>query len=251
MRKSLPPLVVFFVALFVYTEQKQGANFTSKNATLGQGSKDDHFDFMVYTQQWPETFRLQTGPEVQIPENVTGWTIHGLWPSQIKKEAPNFCNSSWTFNESLIHDLGPQLSLYWPNMLKTNNLWAHEWTKHGTCGAPLAAIHGEHNYFATGLRLNAKYNITEMLATNNIMPSANKAYAYKDVEGAIRKNVNNMSFVMQCYWDKKAKKQYISQVMLCLDKQFGLLECDKYLSEGDLCWTTETIQYPPFQYDFN
>ncbi|CAH1238790.1 Hypp5635 [Branchiostoma lanceolatum] len=60
-----------------------------------------------------------------------------------------------------------------------------------------------------------------------------------------------MSFVMQCYWDKKVQKQYISQVMLCLDKQFGLLECDKYLSEGDLCWTTETIQYPPFQYDFN
>ncbi|XP_078681178.1 ribonuclease Oy-like [Branchiostoma floridae x Branchiostoma belcheri] len=246
MRKYLLPSAVFFVAVLVYAEQKQGTN------VAGSKVKDDHFDFMVFTQQWPETFRLQTGPEVQIPENVTGWTIHGIWPQQMKKDAPNFCNSSWHFNQSLIEDLRPQMSLYWPNLIKTNNLWDHEWTKHGTCGASLPAIHGEHNYFAEGLRLNAKYNITEMLASNHIVPDAEKAYSYNDVEGAIRKKVNNMSFGMQCYWDKEAHKQYIFQVMLCLDKQFGLLECDKYfLSEGDLCWTTKTIQYPPFQYAFN
>lgn len=64
----------------------------------------------------------------------SNFSIHGLWPEYTPTTYPQFCNSSNTFNISVIKPLFPQMMEDWRSCYGDTYLfWKHEWDKHGTC----------------------------------------------------------------------------------------------------------------------
>lgn len=130
--------------------------------------------------------------------------------------------------------LQSQLLIYWPKVFNDtpiNSLWTHEWDKHGTCCSDLQATAGEHNYFATGLMMNKKYNMSQILMQSNIIPSDKTQYGYDEFVGAI-KNATGFEPVLQCVTREKydstgPKSTYylIDEIEICLDKTFMPISC--------------------------
>ena len=57
-----------------------------------------------------------------VPEKIfllrilqTAWSVHGLWPTQFGKIAPNFCNTTWKFDYDSVKEIRPDLDIYWPD----------------------------------------------------------------------------------------------------------------------------------------
>ncbi|XP_052827560.1 ribonuclease Oy isoform X2 [Octopus bimaculoides] len=158
-------------------------------------AKDDSFDSYVFSQQWLPGFCIhaaEEGLDCKIPDMVKNWVIHGIWPHSSKKhESPNFCNSSWHFNESEIESIEDDLKIYWPNVLtstKKASFWKHEWEKHGTCAVDKPFIFNEKSYFEMGIKLNKKYNLKQIYESSGIIAVNYTSYKCEDFRNVIRKN---------------------------------------------------------------
>lgn len=57
--------------------------------------------------------------------------IHGLWPECSSSDYPTFCPGP-SYNETQIEQLVPRMKEDW-SFCSSQNLWQHEWEKHGTC----------------------------------------------------------------------------------------------------------------------
>ncbi|XP_064602942.1 ribonuclease Oy-like [Liolophura sinensis] len=229
-------------------------------------SDNPFWSYFVYTQQWPVAACIDgnaTGHVCVIPQNVTTWTIHGLWPSDPKTaEGPVNCNSSWKFDERQIYTLEDDLKKFWPNLYtesETTKFWAHEWDKHGTCSTNLPSTNNEHNYFSTGLLLNKLYNLTRLFEHYSVFPG--KAYTLYEFQRAINETYRHPANI-ECVFKKDSgneETQYIYQIELCLDKSFNVIECPRHSAvnqnnlspqnltlqkiEAGECSTTEAVQY--------
>lgn len=205
--------------------------------TVGLASGAEPWDHFVFAQSWPPGTCADAPREhhtCNIGKDVETWTIHGLWPSLGDTKGPLECNKSWPFDFSKIASLQSQLMIYWPNLYNDtplNSFWEHEWDKHGTCCTDLDATAGEHNYFATGLMMNKKYNLSQILRQSNIIPSDTIQYGYDDFVGAI-KNATGFEPILQCttqeQYDSTGKKStyhLIDQIQICLDKTFVPISC--------------------------
>lgn len=211
------------------------------------------FNLFVFTQWWPQTqcqidadadwrFTQPSLNKTCVPQGITEWTIHGLWPTVGKEHAPVFCNSSWPFDESLVEDLRPLLEQQWPSFDRDYDnpaFWKHEWEKHGTCSTNLDYLNSEHKYFAVTLLLNIKYDLFRALAKSGITPSSEKTYKVKDIESALYEYFGVYP-VVECLI--KGPVQMLDSVELCLDKQLKLINC---LESAPECNYDEGVQYPP------
>jgi Ribonuclease T2 family len=78
------------------------------------------------------------------------WTVHGLWPQNAT------CCPGPKFSMSEVMSIKPQLDEHWPSCPQysdTNEqLWSHEWMKHGRCSGM-----DEMNYFEEAMTLAEKY----------------------------------------------------------------------------------------------
>ena len=69
--------------------------------------------------------------------------------------------------------------LYWPDVEMRDvpdSLWAHEWSKHGTCAAQLPETSTEVAYFSKGCQLGKENRITEWLGMGGVVPTYEKDY---------------------------------------------------------------------------
>uniref|UniRef100_UPI00358F3075 ribonuclease T2 n=1 Tax=Myxine glutinosa TaxID=7769 RepID=UPI00358F3075 len=161
-----------------------------------------------------------------IPDNVTLWTIHGLWP-----KTGAFCNASWPFNETKIKELVPFLKLYWPDLQGTGSeFWKYEWDKHGTCAASLPELNSEFKYFNKALELHHDQNILKMLSTVGIVPSLKHTYKFADIEMAFHK-VFGVTLKIQCIQEKD-HKQMLGQIEVCLNKSLLPIDCEHNSTQG-------------------
>jgi len=218
------------------------------------------WDHLTFTQQWPQTTCLQYAHRhhCAIPSGVESWTVHGLWPTLKHTRGPHNCNASWPFDEAQINDLNDEMKKFWPNLFTDTpmtDLWQHEWTKHGTCAASLPSLRGEHNYFQASLRLREKYAFKDILHKKGIDPHHSKGYQLKDISAALGSALRNKTISVQCFFsshDKlsaandanevfSTKHQYLSQVEVCLDKQFEPIDCP----DAGTCSRHQPIYYPP------
>lgn len=196
-------------------------------------SNVDQFDYLILRQIWPESscMFVRTPNQCSINADVSTWVVHGLWPTQNDHPMePTFCDKANEFDFSKIKWLLPRLERYWPNLYNNTPLdsfWKHEWDKHGTCTLGMPQIKDESDYFNVSLALRDHYDFGVILKANNIEPSDDEAdggYDYESIKHSI-KSVLNVDPFLVCFLDKKANKQYISQMQVCLDKQFELIEC--------------------------
>ncbi|KAJ5941180.1 hypothetical protein N7516_001348 [Penicillium verrucosum] len=147
---------------------------------------------MLQTQFWDVDPAL--GPE-------DAWTIHGLWPDHCNGGFDQFCDFRRKYsNISLIlvdagrADLLEYMSEYWKDFRgDDNNLWQHEWNKHGTCVSTLEPdCYTDYlpqqevvDYFDKTVEVYKELPTHEFLANAGIIPSQTRTYALADIEAAL------------------------------------------------------------------
>jgi len=198
-------------------------------------SKNYSWDYLMFAQIWPESTCLVANEahndSCTVPQGVSSWTIHGLWPSLFDGEqGPYFCPGQQRhFNVSNLDAIIKVLELRWPNLISdasVASLWKHEWTKHGSCAVQLKTLDSEINYFQAGLLFNTNFDILKALTSGNIVPSDTATYTLSDFETNLQ-NLLHKPFLVHCLFSKIDQKWYFSDVRICLDKEFKLIECSR------------------------
>jgi len=184
------------------------------------------WDYLTFTQTWPPTFCKFN--KCNIPHNITGWTIHGLWPSSSTGKDPFDCSGAPEFNIDIIKPIYSKLIVNWANLLNFNeplDFWKHEWNKHGTCCLSDSAFPNELSYFTNALRLKNASSLESVLLHGNIIPSLDRTYTTDDVNSAIQEALNvtpNLECVnIQGQW-------YLDAIEICVDKNLNFENCSKH-----------------------
>lgn len=209
------------------------------NLAIGeQVNHDNHFDLLVFTQHWPYTTCLdweekRHGGCKKIDK--ANWTVHGLWPTQLHKIAPGFCNNSWPFEASNLEPIMSEMETYWPDVElrdQPNSLYEHEWMKHGTCAVAgkLPGISTQQDYFTTGCRMAKENPVTAWLKEWEIVPSATSRYTMASVWNAVVSRAGTRPHI-DC--DKIDGDIYIKEIKVCYDKSLTRIDCDGIKSNGE------------------
>ncbi|KAF2838625.1 ribonuclease T2 [Patellaria atrata CBS 101060] len=147
---------------------------------------------MLQTQFW-DTHPV-TGP-------VDSWTVHGLWPDKCDGTYEANCDSSRAYgNISAIltsfnkTELVSYMRTYWKDYKgNDDDLWKHEWSKHGTCVSTLetkcftdyTATEEVVDYFEKTIELFKKLPSYEWLASFDIVPSYTRTYDRRAIQEAL------------------------------------------------------------------
>lgn len=201
--------------------------------------------------QWQEK---ESKNKCSLPTLRDIWTIHGIWPTKLRTEGPNFCNKTWHFDPNQLFPFEQQLMIYWLNIEKNTplySLWKHEWIKHGTCAASIPDLDNEAKYFKCGLDWIGKYDMKSVLAKGGVVPNQSQGYKAEDIFYAV-KSVLKKNPTVECVTDKKTGKLFINEIRICFDKNLTLIDCDgikhpKLHVPGPIitnCDPSKTILYP-------
>lgn len=213
--------LIFILAGLLSTPTDSWAHKIKENAD---------FQYLLLAHFWPSTscvFFHNEHHECYVSKEVKGWTIHGLWPSIVGTEKPDYCNDSMTFKFEEIKSLSDRLEVSWPSFDKNasfTNLWDHEWTKHGTCAYSLPILKGEFRFFNQTLNLHDTLNIKKYLEDSNIVPSDEKMYQPQDIFDAVKKGFGKVPDIT-CLYDKTEHQHHLEQVWLCYNKQLQPIDC--------------------------
>ncbi|XP_023955133.2 ribonuclease Oy [Bicyclus anynana] len=192
------------------------------------------FDLLIFTQQWPATAckewkKKDHSHSCSMPPKVDSWSIHGIWPTKLGEMGPSFCNRTWLFDPEQIRPIEDQLESVWVNIFAGTSLyslWSHEWTKHGTCAAVLDKFNSEFKYFSMGLEWLQQYSMSNILQSNNIVPSNTQQYAIEDINKAVKEKLG-VDPVIEC--KKEDGENYISEIRICFTKDLKITNCDGVL----------------------
>ncbi|XP_069765774.1 ribonuclease T2-like isoform X2 [Narcine bancroftii] len=171
---------------------------------------------LIFAQLWPGSFCMTLPPQsCTIPDDVDGWTIHGLWPLGFLN-----CNSSWHLTLKDIEDLSENLRHYWPSLTETPafTFWEKEWYRHGTCAACANSMSCPHKYFSLVLQLRSKFTINEAFAAAGITPSCNSSYKLEHLCSALSAMGTDIN--LQCYTIKN--RQILMQIKIPLSKDLSI-----------------------------
>ncbi len=167
-----------------------------------------------------------------------------------RADGPFFCNKELPFDPRNLDWLLGRLEEYWPNLYTDTPLesfWyttgyfceyyssnktitiqnenrKHEWEKHGTCALGLPTISDESGYFNTTLGLRDHFDFGPILKGSAIVPDDDKLYDLDLMKAAI-KNVLGVEPGLTCYVLKNSRKQYLSQMQICLSKTYEQIDC--------------------------
>lgn len=90
------------------------------------------------------------------------------------------------------------LLIDWPNIeggKGESSLWRHEWLKHGTCSVVLDSLDSEIKYFEKGLELFKKFNISDILLSENVVPDNNAEIDIANVHNAVFKYTGKNPYI--------------------------------------------------------
>ena len=121
----------------VNEDLKMQRRFLQPNLIQASKRKDHHFDILILTQHWPYTTCIdwESGSGHQCREigkypsqppsrhklkihfsAHANWSLHGLWPTQMGRIAPSFCNKTWKFEHKVLEPIMDEMNLYWPDV---------------------------------------------------------------------------------------------------------------------------------------
>ncbi|XP_042497266.1 ribonuclease 1-like [Macadamia integrifolia] len=180
-------------------------------------SASQDFDFFYLVQQWPGSYcdakQKCCYPTTGKPASDFG--IHGLWPNYKDGSYPSNCDSSNSFDASVISDLTGRMQTNWPSLACPSStglkFWSHEWEKHGTCSE---SVLDQHGYFETALNLKKKVDLLQILENAGIQPDGG-FYSLDSIKKAIRDGSGYTPFI-ECNVDDSGNSQ-LYQVYLCVD----------------------------------
>ncbi|XP_047248539.1 ribonuclease T2-like isoform X1 [Girardinichthys multiradiatus] len=161
--------------------------------------------------------------QCKIPQNISSWTIHGLWPLHAQ-----WCCSCWPFFHSDVQELKEELTEYWPSLLKTKSsfhFWKEEWIKHGSCAACVEGFNSPLRYFQICLKLRHQFDIYKLLEDAGITPSCERLYKVAEVQKVLLPHIGEKHEV-QCVQDQK-DRQVLFQVKVRLSRNLTI-GCDHH-----------------------
>jgi len=146
---------------------------------------------IVQTQFWDTN--PSTGPS-------DSWTIHGLWPDNCDGTFEQNCDGSRQENDiaGILGGAGQTALLstmdkYWKDIKgDDNDLWSHEWNKHGTCLSTLSRKCVSNTeqavvfYFNSAVDLFQTLPTFDWLAAAGITPSTTATYSRNEIVDALR-----------------------------------------------------------------
>jgi len=213
------------------------------------------FDFYVFAQSWPAQFCMshKDWPGCRTPTHwqAVNLTLHGMWPNYDQARSghgwPQCCPSPYgsDVDPQVVQALLPSLQEYWPNEqdpsgrdLK-NSLWAHEWSKHGTCSGMI-----QRTYFISAMQAQLDLP-TPRAISDNVGSAASLAEIKQYYKADNCSPKGDCPAAFQC--TKYNGQQYLSGVTTCLDRKLNRITCPAAVvtSQGGLC-TDEKIYIQSF-----
>ncbi|KAI9819358.1 MAG: ribonuclease T2-like [Phylliscum demangeonii] len=158
---------------------------------------------LLQTQFWDTN--PPTGPE-------DSWTLHGLWPDHCDGTFDTYCDKSRAYTDigGTVGGAQPELlafmQTYWKDYQGDDeNLWEHEWSKHGTCINTLKPSCYAHygpqeelvDYFQKAVDLFKGLDTYQALAAAGITPSTQQRYTAQRLQTALSQ-VTGHSVTLGC-----------------------------------------------------
>jgi ribonuclease T2 len=196
--------------------------------------ENTNFDLIIFTQRFPNTvctewMEKDSSNECILPKQNNSWTIQGVWPAKFHAKGPFFCDQIWHFHMNEVYSIKSELMEKWTNVEKNtplDQLWKHEWAKHGTCAAKrIPKLDSQLKYFKFGLDLFNTYSITKLLNSTKVQPSFNATYKVEEIHAALETTLKS-NFAIICAEDKVSKVQYLKEIQICFDKQLSMQSCN-------------------------
>ncbi|WEW58371.1 Ribonuclease T2 precursor (RNase T2) [Emydomyces testavorans] len=159
---------------------------------------------LLQTQFWDT--HPATGPE-------NSWTIHGLWPDNCDGSFEEYCDKNREYRNitDILESYGKTellnyMSIYWKDYQGDDeNLWEHEWNKHGTCISTLETkCYSSYtpqaevvDYLEKTAGLFKGLDTYKALAAAGIKPHSTKTYTLSQLQSALSK-VHGMPVTLNC-----------------------------------------------------
>jgi len=209
----------------------------SKNRSAPKSGID--WDYLLYVSRWAGTM----GYGQNLPENVTGFTLHGMWPSNNDGSYPSYCSSE-DFDPNQIRSLIYELDVAWFDYTPDDNysLWSHEWSKHGTCAAELDQLSTQYKFFDYGISLYKDLDVEGVLHDAGIEPSESEMYSIDQVSQALQDAIGQTP-ILTC--ESTDLGNSLWRVEFCYDTDLNLQVCPES-SDPDVC--TDDFYIPPISY---
>ncbi|XP_018329579.1 ribonuclease Oy [Agrilus planipennis] len=194
---------------------------------------NETWEILIFVQRWLQTAcvvwkQTNINHTCAFPSEENSWNVHGIWPNKIgKKEGPNFCNKSISFDENELQPIKNDLEQYWMNIENNtgnDSLWKHEWLKHGSCCSLLPSLNKELTYFGQGLKWLEEFNMTDILASKNIVPNNVNGYNVTTIHQAIVDTLDKGPMI-QCDTEKSTKHSLLIEIRICFNKTLHLVDC--------------------------
>jgi len=198
------------------------------------------WDYLLLVSRWPGTVAY----DGSVPSNVTGFTLHGVWPTRNDGSWPSYCNNSQPFSPSAISSLVPDLWEVWYDYTGNGyDFWSHEWDKHGTCAESDSSMDSEFNYFQSAINLVNKYQAEAALSSAGITPTFDSSYDTNDVISALLKSFGVHPLLTCQHVDDVG--WCLDMVEFCITPNFAVEECPG--TANVTCYGQ--IWLPPISYD--
>jgi ribonuclease T2 len=175
-----------------------------------------NFEYLLLAVQWPESF-CETA---RCAEHKDVWSIHGAWPQYLNGSWPQDCCFESTFQDSLLDPIKEELLKKWKTLKAggvSDDFWAHEWEKHGTCAMSSPLLKGELNYFKNTLQAFNLLSIEKWLSAAKIVPTEQETYSVTEFHSAITKGLG-FKVQIDCLAKKHNSVPIIAQINFCLNK---------------------------------
>ena len=180
----------------------------AENPLAGLEEADGDFDYWVMALSWSPDYcasnDYQDVQQCSIGKQLD-FVLHGLWP-QYDKGYPSFCS-----DEKLTYDLKVDYAGLYPN----DNLFDHEWEKHGTC---------------TGLTPEGYLEWSETLKTSLVIPTAfdsplepfrSDAKSLSAEFIAVNPTFTEDSFAVYC----SGSGRFLQEIFVCYEKDGQPTDC--------------------------
>jgi len=168
----------------------------------------DQFDFFVLALSWSPDYCATNGsndPQQCSIGKKLGFVLHGLWP-QYNKGYPSNCST-----EKMPASVKAQFAGLYPN----DNLFDHEWEKHGTCTGLTPA-----EYLQFGKQLKASVAIPAEFRSPEA-PFRTTSNALKTSFGALNLAFSAASFEVSC----SGSGRYLKEIYVCFARDGSPTAC--------------------------
>lgn len=201
------------------------------------------WNYLLFVQYWPGCW-IQNGHIHATNFTNDHFNVHGIWPEYYNGSYPQYCNKTATFDINQLTPIYNNLTTYWTDYINATAFWQHEFLRHGTCAEADPVMSTELEFFSTGLQLREKYNLYQILANHNILPSNTKSYALDDIRAAVTNGIQKQVAVT-------CQNNILDEIIICLDVNLNAIDCPSNIPQcGSANISYNSVQKIEFSNDY-